>query len=145
MACKKNWNKMELAYLCIHLTYLLCFWDSQVSDGCLKVLKMVRIVLFVFFLIELVLFDSKFIFYLLLSLLLLAWILFDFEKSWHKRGSLFTQPPGGCCLQKWISNGFWRNLSANISETLVIIENFKCLFCDSRYIDFYALYRFMII
>ena len=64
IAGRKNQSLIKLTYLCIHLTYMLCWCDSQVSKGCLQLLKMTRIIFFVFVPTELVLFNSKFIFFI---------------------------------------------------------------------------------
>ena len=86
MASKKKWNKVKLTYLCIHLTYFLCWYDSKVSDGYLKLLEIAKTVLFVLFpTLNWFCLTQNLYFYLLLYLLLLVWILFVFERSWHNQ------------------------------------------------------------
>ena len=136
--------KIKLTFLCIHLSYLLCCFDSWVSDDCLKLLKIARIVLFIFFpTLNWYYLTKNLYFHLLLYLSLLAWINFGFENCWYKQSHigvvyLFK-------LQENVACNTWLNLSANTYKTLYIIENFICLFYDSMYIGFYALYRFVTI
>ena len=90
----KEWNmewlterteiRLKLTYLCLHLTYLLDWFDSYASDGCLKRLNIARFFFCIFFpTLNWLYLTQNLYFHLLLYLLLLAWILFSFETCWH--------------------------------------------------------------
>ena len=102
-------NKVKLTFLCIHLTCLLCYFDSLVSNSCLKLLKIARIVLVTFFatLNYLTLSDSKIIFSSLTLPVVIGlntfWVrkMLTYPKLY--RDSLSFQAPWGCCFQKQVS------------------------------------------
>ena len=90
----KEWNmewlterteiRLKLTYLCLHLTYLLDWFDNYASDGCLKRLNIARFFFCIFFpTLNWLYLTQNLHFHLLLYLLLLAWILFSFETCWH--------------------------------------------------------------
>ena len=95
----------------------------------------------IFFDIQLVLSDSKD--YIFISYFTYCYSLEYFLEKWW--WNFLANPTLLKQKSKIYRYRSWLNLSTNTSETLLIIENVICLFYDSTYIDFYALYKFVIV